>query len=256
MKKIKNSLRFLLVAMLLGPLSPAAAWADSFAQANQWYRSGKFQEAAKAYQEFTDAHPESGAGFFDLANCYVRMKRIGLAILAYERALLFLPRDSDVRHNLSYVNSLLEYRVQDKRNWYIRMGEVASSYVTRDEAVGSFLFVLFVLLISWLLTRLMHPDASWGWYRKGLLVLLILTGLFAFYKVSTQHMMRTAIITAKSAEVHYGPSIEDPVAFRLIEGLKVYVVNRGDTWSRIWLANLDTGWIRNDQLELIVQEKK
>lgn len=230
-------------------------WADTFSQANELYRGGKFKEAAYLYDEVLIQDPGFGTAHFNLANCYVRMKKIGLAILNYERALLHLPRDRDVRHNLSYVNSLLEYRIQDKRNGYIRFGEIVSGYVTLVEAWGIFLSLLFVFLVSWLWTRLMRPELGWGWFRKGLLALLILSGLFAFYKVSTQHMMRTAIITAKSAEVHYGPSIEDPVAFRLIEGLKVYVVSHGGSWSRIWLANMDTGWIRNDQLEFIIQEK-
>ena len=61
-------------------------------------------------------------------------------------------------------------------------------------------------------------------------------------------VMRDAIVMSKEAEVRYGPSENDQVAFRLGEGLKVYVVDHREDWSRVILVNGDGGWVQSNQI--------
>ena len=63
------------------------------------------------------------------------------------------------------------------------------------------------------------------------------------------HWLRGAIVTAKEGQVRYGPSESDQLAFRLGEGLKLYVMDRREEWSRVLLTNGESGWVRNDQIE-------
>ncbi|MEK7243343.1 MAG: tetratricopeptide repeat protein [Thermodesulfobacteriota bacterium] len=58
--------------------------------------------------------------FYNLGNSYFKTKKIGLAILAYERARLLEPRNSDILYNLNYAKGILEYKIEDKRNWYLK----------------------------------------------------------------------------------------------------------------------------------------
>ena len=82
-------------------------------------------------------------------------------------------------------------------------------------------------------------------YLGGLLAVLCV--LFVAKHVET-HIIRDAIVLAKEAEVHYGPSIHDQVAFRLGEGLKVYVLDSRKDWSRILLNNGESGWVKNKEI--------
>ncbi len=257
-----KSLRLILVLPVLcwvfwvGNVLAENSSVGSFAQANQLYRSGQYSQAQKLYENLVLQDSRNGVYQYNLGNCYLRTKQIGKAILAYERALRDHPRDSDAKFNLNYVNSLLEYRIKDKRNWYLRMIESLTRSFTWDEILSLFLIAFAFFQISFVYVLVFRRGLAWGWIRKGFLVIVILSaGLVAVKSFSTQ-WMREAVITAPKAEVHYGPSQDDQVAFRLGEGLKVYVMSVGDNWSRIWLVNGDSGWIRNEQMELVTPSKR
>jgi len=52
--------------------------------------------------------------------------------------------------------------------------------------------------------------------------------------------------------VRYGPSSGDQVAFRVGEGIKAYVVDRSEGWSRIILVDGQGGWVRGNQIAEVV----
>jgi SH3-like domain-containing protein len=57
----------------------------------------------------------------------------------------------------------------------------------------------------------------------------------------------------KECEARYGPSAHDQVAFRMGEGIRVFLVDRREDWSRVLLTNGESGWVRNGDIEEIGQ---
>lgn len=247
----------ILTAALLG--AGVSAWAYQpadlglFGKANEAYREGRFGEAAEAYTQLSERYPGTAAFFYNLGNSYFRSGSLGAAILAYERALLLKPRDRDTRRNLSYVKGLLEYRVEDKRNWYLRAGEAVLKRFTEEEVHFLTLFTFFLFLSSWAFVLFFRPGMPWGWWRKTSLTVAAVFFLLFVSKSVEMHVIRDAIVMSKEAEVRYGPSQSDQVAFRLGEGLKVYVIDRRENWSRIVLSNGETGWVQNRQIAEVYQ---
>lgn len=94
---IKNFLLSLL-CLFLGWSSVAAA---TFDEANQKFKADDFAGAAAAYEEVIAQEGPRAAVFYNLGNSYQQLKKYGPAILAYERALLITPRDSDLLANLA-----------------------------------------------------------------------------------------------------------------------------------------------------------
>ena len=234
-------------------LAYEAADISMFQQANQDYRGGDFENAISAYDKLTEKYPEAAVFYYNLGNSYFRDGVLGGAILAYERALLREPRDRDTRQNLKYVKGLLEYRIEDKRNWYLRAGEAVLKRFTEEEFGLLALLTNFLFMLGVLLTLLFRPGSSWGWWRKSTMTLLIVFSLLFGAKNVETHVMSDAIVMANEAEVRYGPSDSDQVAFRLGEGLKVYVVDRRTDWSRIVLDNGESGWVKNRQIAEVNQ---
>lgn len=220
-----------------------------FEKANESYRNGQFAQAADMYEGLSEAHPANPAFYFNLGNALYRQGKIGLSLLAYERALVRDPRNNDIRANLKYVRGSLEYVVEDKRNWYIKTGEVVLNFVAEREVYVLFLLTLAMFLATWLTARYKRMGQPWGWRRKVLLVFMVVLGFLAAMKTVQMHIIRDAVVVVKQAEVRYGPSIEDQVAFRLGEGLKVYVIDSRKTWSRVWLVNGTSGWMQNAQIQ-------
>lgn len=240
---------FFFASFLQAPLEAASGAA--FEQANQLYQEGKFKEASELYSRLADENRQESSLFYNLGNSWFRAGEIGQAILAYERALRLAPRDPDIRANLAHVRALLEYRVEDKRNWYVRAAEEWLGYFRNEEIFLIVMAVYLIFLLTAFFCLAYRRGMPWGWWRKTLLAVFLVSLGLAGAKHYDSDVMKDAIVTAKEAEVRYGPSVSDQIAFRLGEGLKAYVVDTRRDWSRIVLANHEGGWIKNSDLGLV-----
>lgn len=222
-----------------------------FQEANQNYKDSEFKKAVEKYQQLANEYPKESAFQYNLGNALFRIKMRGQSILAYERAKVSDPRNKDIRENLRYVNEALEYRVEDKRNWYIQKGDELLMYLRIEEAYLLMSVMLCLLLLSWVYSSYFKGGQPWGWFRKSLLVLFCLCLIVVGLKQVDRNIIRDAIVIAKEADVRYGPSVEDQIAFQLGEGLKVYVIDLRENWSRVILTNKETGWMKNSQIEKV-----
>ena len=242
---------FLLLTFTQAVAAQTGDPASIFRQANAAYRGGDYAQAAMLYESLIAQGKKDAAIFYNLGNVYFKQGRIGPAMVQFERAKKLNPRDRDITANLSYVKGLLEYRVEDKRNWYLRALDIAFAAFTEKE-VGILSLALGLLFwLSWALSLYFRPETSWGWKRKTLLVLTVVA--FSFWSLKEFHDLRVkeAIVSKPQAAVRYGPSYKDQVALRLGEGIKVRVAQQEGDWSRIVLVSGDTGWIPQEEIGMI-----
>ena len=250
---MRKIILFVMAGFILNSLSALAfdgADQKIFEQANQQYRQGHFDQAAKSYQQLTEKYPKQPAFYYDLGNSLFRKGSgaLGQAILAYERAQWLAPRDGDIRSNLNYARSLLEYRVEDKRNWYLKASEEVLARLTENEVRLGALASGFAFLAAWIAALTFRRGEAWRWKRKTLLIFFAFFAALALAKHFETRMMSDAVVIAKDAEVRYGPSDTDQVAFRLGEGLHVHIIDTREGWSRILLVNGESGWIDDSQI--------
>ncbi len=243
-------LMLLLALCFFSPIVSATLAEDSalFQQANKNYRDGHFKEAADVYETLAKKYPDQASFFYNLGNSYFRLKERAEAILAYERAKKHAPRNADIRYNLNYLQGLSEYKVEDKRNWYLRAAEQVLGYFTEKEITVLSLASYFLLMASWAFVLFFRPGTPWGWMRKTFLFISILTFALMGVKSVQAFWIRDAIVMSEGAQVRYGPSETDQIAFRLGEGLKIYVVDSREGWSRVLIPNGDSGWIDSSQI--------
>lgn len=249
------SLKTLLYVGMMGLFLPCAWCIDSivtakFQEANELYRNEQFSEAADVYSELMKSAPTAEI-YFNAGNAYYRAGQLGKSILNYERALRLSPRNRDIRFNLQFVRSLLEYRIEDNRNWYVRAVQKGLGWVSSREIILCVLFLYLFFLLSFMPGWFKRKELAWGVSQKILGALLILGLLFAGAKYLEVKTFQGAIVTEKEAEVRYGPSSTDQIAFRIGEGLKVYVMSERENWSRVVLVNGESGWIRNSHIAFI-----
>ena len=220
---------------------------DRFGEANQFYRDKNYDEAVRIYEEIAMSGPKAEI-YYNLGNSYFKSKKLGLAILNYERARRLRPRDRDVLTNLVYANRLIEYRIEDKRNWYFRKKSELLQFATIEEcwalALGAYFLFMVGLFIS--LARRQRPLFG----RLGALAvcLLIFCSVPLLLKLGERGMGRPGIVTEPQAEVRYGPSNSDRIAFRLVEGLKVSLNDEKQDWYRIQLTDGRGGWVPKSQV--------
>jgi len=244
---------FLFFALLFPPAvsgetkSPLAV----FQEANGAYRGGDYSQAASLYESLAIQGAGNASIYYNLANAYFKQDRLGRAILYYEKAKRLAPRDRDISANLGHARGLLEYRIEDKRNWYAKTGEAILAYFTPLELGIASLGLGLLFWTSWAFSLYFRPASRWGWRRKALLV-FTLGSLSLWFLKGIQTLTRQEAIVLKSqAAVRYGPSFKDQVALRLGEGLKVGVRKQAGEWDRIVLTNGETGWIYQEEIGVI-----
>ena len=251
MKIFFSSILFSLLCLIPSAGAKEANPASLFQQANAAYRGGDYGQAASLYESLIAQDQKEGDIYYNLGNAYFKQGKMGLALLQYERARKLDPRDHDFLANLNYVRSLLEYRVEDKRNWYLRAFEAVLAFFTEKEmGIASLAFgVLFWM--SWIFSLYVRPGSLWGWKRKMVSVLAALA--FSFWVAKGLHDRTTqeAIVMKPQAPVRYGPSYKDQVALKLGEGIKIRVTKNAGEWSRIVLTNGETGWIAQEEIGII-----
>lgn len=240
-----------LLASFLFPVSGFAASknpGEIFREANALYQAANYSEAASLYESLLDRGFKNSAVLYNLGNAYFKENRLGLAILHYERARGLEPRNPDNLANLRYASSLLEYRIEDKRNWYHRALEAVLRFFTVEEIGILFLGLGASFWAGWVCLLYGQKGTPWGWRMKTLLVFFLLAfGLWLLKEIP----IREAVVLKPQASVRYGPSHKDQVAFRLAEGMKVGLQKKLESWSRVTLPNGETGWIFEEEIEEI-----
>jgi tetratricopeptide (TPR) repeat protein len=231
-----------LAAIALGcaTVSPARADSDSaFAQANQQYSEGHFQEAIKSYESLAASGQGSANLFYDLGNAWFRVGDFGQAILNYERALALDPHHPEAAANLPLVRD--EARALElKRNAlerYIETGTPAQYSIAASIAFW------FALLLA---ARLFFS-------RRRSMVLVLLTifsivlfagAVFALYSLETGGRGNAlAIVTGKEIVARVATADNASSVLALPPGSEIKVLSQRGDWLYAGLPNDLRGWI-------------
>ena len=223
-----------------------------FQEANAAYRSGDYAKAARLFESLAAKDGRNnGNVFYNLGNACFKQKQVGRAILYYEKARRLHPRDRDLAANLAFVRKLLEYRVEDKRNWYLRGAESLLNFFTHREIGIMSLAGGLLFWLSWAFALYFRPGPHWGWRRKTVLFLAAFSVLLWMAKGVYDATVKEAVTLEPETVVRYGPSPKDQLAFRLGEGIKVRVKRKNDEWGQVALPNGEAGWVSLDEIGLI-----
>jgi tetratricopeptide (TPR) repeat protein len=229
-------------AISLGGATARSARANqnpAFAQANQDYSEGHFQEAVDGYQHLVKTGQWSANLFYNLGNAWFRLGNFGEAILNYERALALDPHHPEAAANLVLVRD--EARALElKRNGLERYIEAGTSTQYSIVASIAFWFVLFgaVRLFFWR-------------RRSAALVLLIIFStvvfagaVFALCSLQTGSKGRAlAIVTGKNIQARLATADNSNSVLALPPGSEIKVLSQRGDWLYAELPNNLRGWI-------------
>ena len=225
---------------------------ETFFKANQAYKEGEFREARDGYESLAARGYLNGHLYYNLANACFRMEETGSAVLNYERAMLFMPRDADLKFNLQHARDRLLDEVPDTG------GVVTMTFFWLDQVTGTELFrvfaVLNVLLWACVATRL-FVRFEWTFYACVVLaVFWVISGASFGLKWYQTAADDRAVILPVELPVLAGPDTGDTVLFKLHAGTTVHHERGEAGWSLIRLSGGKRGWVPADAVERIVPE--
>ncbi|MCX7727469.1 MAG: tetratricopeptide repeat protein, partial [Chitinispirillaceae bacterium] len=96
--------------------APIEFW---FEQANNAYSKGQFDTAVFYYEKIIEAGVENSAVYYNYGNALFRLKKIGRARVAYEKAAVLAPLDNDIQANLKFVKANITDKIPEPERGFM-----------------------------------------------------------------------------------------------------------------------------------------
>jgi tetratricopeptide (TPR) repeat protein len=222
--------------------------------ANRAYTEGRFDEAARQFQELITAHGYSAELCFDLANADAKAGRIGPAILNYERARYLAPSDADIDHNLQLARQQAGLQPNSLRWWQIVLRSL-----TIDQwlvIVDLWLGLIALAVIANVFVNRMEPGSNRaiaGKVVKTTLFVAIPCFLFTAYIALLAAPLRIeGVVMGKDVPLRISPFDAAEEIGTLPEGELVTVEQKHDDYFRVEARDGKYGWLTNKSLEPVI----
>jgi len=251
MKKVS-----LIITLFICCLSTAVlAQNNSFAQANELYGKGKYQEAAALYESILKTQGVAPELYYNLGNAYYKMNETGLSILNYERALRLSPRYENAKVNLELAQLRVVDNVKQISTFFVkRWIEVINKTLTSNQwlflSVSLFaLTIVFVLLFIFSYSQTIRRSSFY--FALILFIISMVSVTFSYVRKNQLDAHKEAIIMVGTVTAKSSPDKSGTILFQLHEGTKVSIESYLGNWTEIKLGNGDIGWIENTNYEVI-----
>lgn len=226
-----------------------------FQKGNEHYKNSEYEQALMCYKSIADANYESPELYYNLANVYYKLKKIGYAILYYEKALKLSPNDEDIKYNLN----LAQLQTIDKINPLpeVWAWEIYKSYLNMFSLNGWALISLFFLIFAAISGFFFLYGYKFEIQKYSIIFSFIFSFAFLVAAISTVAKYNYelnevyGIIVENSVIVKTSPDKKSSDAFILHEGTKAKIQDQIGEWKLIRLADGKTGWIEEKAIEKI-----
>ena len=226
---------------------------DIYKKANISYESEDYLKAVSSYEMLIAMDKVSPGVFYNLGNSYFKLRRIGKAILNYERAKRLAPRDKDISLNLKLAKGMMVDKIDMPQRGFV-LDAILFLYDRMNINELTVLVCIFYFAIAVLLVFFIFIDRK----RKTFLyaigmfsVFLILFIIFLFSKIYSENFIKKAIVVSGKVDVRSGPKEDYLLQFTLHEGAEFNVVEERQSWYEISLSGDLRGWLPKDSAEPI-----
>lgn len=241
MKKIHLIVLFLLL------VSNVASAQSVFDQGNDHYREGNYEDAIQSYESIIKDGKHSCDLYYNLANSYYKLEKVGPAIYYYEKALLISPNDKDIQNNLKFAKAktIDEIKEVPKVGFEKLVQNLTGLFHFNTWSIFAICFsVLFFLLF--LGYYFSGNSTSKRMFFVGMFIVPVFMLISIFAAWFEHHIFeqeQPAIVFAEVIEVKNEPRENATEAFTIHEGTKVFIIETLDHWHKIQLADESEGWI-------------
>lgn len=227
-----------------------------FLTANSAYQEGRYGDALASYEKILELGYESGSLYYNMGNCYYKIREIGRAVLFYERAKKLIPKDENLKFNLSLTNLAVVDKIEPRKPFLlIRITRGFTHLLPQPVLVwvviGSYLTFMSSVIV-WIVSR--RSVIRILGFRLGILfgILFLVSGLSFVGRIRESKNSVEGVILADRVDVMSAPSEGEGVeVFSLHEGTKVRLDQRSGEWVEIILADGKVGWVKREVLEII-----
>lgn len=226
-----------------------------FQKATEAYNKGEYQKAVGFYNGILENGKHSAELYFNLGNCHYKLDEIGPSIYYYEKALLLQPNDQEIKNNLSFAQNMRLDAIEEMPKTAMnRLHDSVVLALTPDYwgylAVAMMLlfvlgFIIYYILFSATQKRIAFIAANTA------LFISIFSVVMGYLGNRYQKSKNPAIVFEREVVITSEPNERSEKVFALHEGTKVNVLESLENWSKIKIADGQTGWMPSESLKLL-----
>jgi tetratricopeptide (TPR) repeat protein len=221
-----------------------------FVSAGMAYKEGRYDAAIDKYNAILEGSRASGPLYYNLGNSYFKKGNVGRAVLNYERAKKYIPRDSDLKFNERYARSKIDQQTADTgQSYFERVIQSQIDFYTTEEII----MILFGLGLSIGFLYLVSLYANWRSSTRGWIMATLVFGIlvYGFILITKVEYERGLAIVMAETNTFFEPRPDSTVHFQLSEGMKTRILKSEGNWVKIERFDGKAGWIDREVLEKI-----
>jgi uncharacterized membrane protein YobD (UPF0266 family) len=244
---------FLIFFIFIGVSMAADTPQELYKKGNLSYESEDYEKAASIYEKLLETNEVSPEVFYNLGNSCFKLKKIGKAILNYERALRLDPRDRDTRFNLKLARSMTVDKINiTERGFVLNAMLFFYDRMTLNElSAACSVFYLAVILLL-IFSIFFAAKRRILFYAAGSLsVVFLVFFVFLFAKARDENFAETGVIVVEKIDARSGPKEDYLLQFTLHEGTMGSIVKKVQGWYEIDLSKDLKGWIPETSVDII-----
>ncbi|OAI42326.1 hypothetical protein AYO41_04435 [Verrucomicrobia bacterium SCGC AG-212-E04] len=250
MKTPRSKITRAVAAFAFALLLPLVVWAESdFERGNSLYESGKFADAAKAYERAAQGGAAGPNLYYNLGNAWLRAGDQGHAVLNYQRALALRPAHPEAAANLAFVRRTLGLAAPAMDRWTQAFGWLGVDAWSIVAAIGVWAFIAGIIAI-------------FGPWRRALLagsLIFLGTVVFAVGVVAllglrggARDPARAIVVSESGTKAHYAPADNARDVQVLAVGSEIRVLQDRGNWTYAEVAGGVRGWVATADLGRVV----
>lgn len=220
------------------------------------FRAKQYSQASRAYEALLQQEGVTRARLANLGNSYYQEGQLGRAILAYQRALLLDPRDSELRETLTFLSRKTVDRLPAPEGWVRQLGDRLA--YAAPLSLWLLLAPLFfaLSLTGWVFFALSRQPQTRRLTFYGALASLALSAfslaLVLHWTSIWDQAARSAVLLLPESQVYATPSTDASVLLKLHEGTRLQLTGKTEAGlQQVELADGRRGWIASHALEAL-----
>lgn len=246
---------FFVLTVLMVVFSEWASGSESFSAGVQAFQKEQWDQAQTEFEKSLQDSSTRFSALYNLGNIAVRRGQLGLAYSYYLNAQAERPRDADLRHNLTQVQTKLrrpEGRLPFMSQFYLEF----LTKVKNAEVWVVLIIASIVLALGLLKFRKSRKSAS----GDEPYVQLAISAAISFVAVtllilkSPLFAPQLGVVVESKIELKSGPNATNAVLTDLTEGSIVSVVSQLPDWYQVISPSGTVGWVNQSSLRTIEQE--
>lgn len=230
-------------------LSPANA-AEVFVAANAAYEQGDYDSAIRDYRVLIEMEVAGGQVHYNLGNAYLRNGELGQAVAELRRSRNLLPRNEDIRANLSFARESTKDAITPPEPSPVLSTVLFWHYRLSRAELASLAVALSLIFWALALVRLFRRESEiLSWLLVGVFVVLLGTlGSLVGHQFFSPTV---AVVLPQEIDAFTAPDTGSVVRFKLHAGTELRVRDEREGWLRISLPDQQQGWIEAAWAEIV-----